>query len=70
MLDWNAYLMALGFNALFAITAWAYSVIRRDVSIVDSLWSLMILSSLVVTLLLSDRVLTIDYKSKTLSLTA
>lgn len=53
MPDWNAYLLALAFNALLAGAAWIYSVAKRDVSIVDSLWSLMILSSLLVTMLLS-----------------
>ena len=46
MVDWNVYLLALGVVALLSMVAWAYSVVRRDVSIVDSLWSLMILASL------------------------
>ena len=52
MVDWSAYLMALGVNAVLAMAAWMYSVVRKDVSIVDSLWSLMILSALVSYLLL------------------
>lgn len=53
MVDWSAYLMALAFNATFALAAWLYSVVRRDVSIVDSLWSLMILAALASYLLLN-----------------
>ena len=44
MLDWNAYFLALGFNAIIAVVAWLYSVWRRNVAIVDTLWSLMILA--------------------------
>lgn len=51
MVDWSAYLLALGFLVLVAVVAWLYSLVRRDVSIVDSLWSLMILSSLGIYLL-------------------
>ena len=46
MVDWNAYFMALGVNALLGFAAWLYSVARRNVAIVDSLWSLMILAAL------------------------
>ena len=53
MVDWSAYLLALGFNVVIALVAWLYSVARRDVSIVDSLWSLMILASLAAYLLLT-----------------
>jgi steroid 5-alpha reductase family enzyme len=53
MFDWNAYLTALGCTMAVGIAAWCYSLWRRDVSIVDSLWSLMILASLVVSLLAS-----------------
>jgi len=45
VVDWAAWLLALGVTALFAVGAWAYSVARRNVGIVDSLWSLMILAS-------------------------
>jgi len=51
MVDWAAYLLALGATALFAVVAWVYSVARKNAGIVDSLWSLMILSSLAVYLL-------------------
>jgi steroid 5-alpha reductase family enzyme len=47
MLDWNAYFLALGVNAVIGVVAWAWSVARRNVAIVDSLWSLMILAVLV-----------------------
>ena len=53
MVDWSAYFLALAFNVVIAVVAWLYSVARKDVSIVDSLWSLMILASLAVCLLLS-----------------
>ena len=46
MPDWNAYFLALGVNAAIGIVAWAWSVARRNVAIVDSLWSLMILAAL------------------------
>lgn len=48
MIDWGAYFAALGALAVVAVVFWLVSVWRRDVSIVDSLWSLMILGSLVV----------------------
>ena len=56
MVDWNAYLLALGVNAAFGLAAWAWSVARRDVSIVDSLWSLMILAALLSYLAFSGEV--------------
>ncbi len=46
MVDWHAYLLALGVNAAIALAAWTWSVVRRNVAIVDSLWSLMILAAL------------------------
>lgn len=48
MLDWSAYFLALGFIILLASAAWLFSVVRRDVSIVDSLWSLMFLLAVTV----------------------
>ena len=54
MVDWNAYLLALGGVALFAVVAWGYSVARRNVGIVDSLWSLMILATLGVYVLVAE----------------
>jgi len=46
MVDWIAYLLSLGIVTLLAVIAWVYSVARRNVGIVDSLWSLMILATL------------------------
>ena len=46
MVDWGASISALGVAVAIGIAAWLYSVVRRDVSIVDGLWSLMILASL------------------------
>lgn len=40
----------------FAVMAWLVSVVRRDVSIVDSLWSLMILLSLLTYTLLAESI--------------
>ena len=53
MVDWSAYLLALAFVAVIALCAWAYSDARRNVAIVDSLWSLMILASLTTYLMLT-----------------
>ncbi len=46
MPEWNAWFMALGANLLIGLIAWLYSVHKRNVAIVDGLWSLMILASL------------------------
>ncbi len=48
MFDWSAWLWALATLSLFAAAAWSVSLIKRDVSIVDSLWSLMFLLAVVV----------------------
>jgi steroid 5-alpha reductase family enzyme len=40
--DWSAAFQALGWIALAASATWVVSLLRRDVSIVDSLWALMI----------------------------
>ena len=40
----HAALIALGVALVIAITTWAVSVIKRDASIVDAVWSLMILA--------------------------
>ena len=42
-MDWELYLQALAFVSIAAVLPWIYSVIRKDVSIVDSLWSLFFL---------------------------
>lgn len=44
----NPWLLALASTLLGAVLTWVVSVLRRDVSIVDSLWSLLILLSLLV----------------------
>jgi steroid 5-alpha reductase family enzyme len=38
MLDWRSYLTALGVLLAAALVTWTVSVLKRDVSIVDSLW--------------------------------
>ncbi len=48
MLDVQAWLLAGAAVAAVAVTFWVVSLIRRDVSIVDSLWSLMFLLALLV----------------------
>lgn len=48
MIDFPALMTALACTLAVSAVAWLVSVVRRDVSIVDSLWSLMILLSLVV----------------------
>lgn len=46
--------MALGLVTLLALAAWMFSILRRDVSHVDSLWSLMILISLAAYVVISE----------------
>lgn len=53
MLDVHAWLYALAATVAVSAIVWLASVARRDVSIVDSMWSLMILLSLLVYLALS-----------------
>lgn len=53
-LDASACLLALAVTLVVALAAWPVSVLRRDVSIVDSLWSLLILLSVVVYVYASD----------------
>jgi len=48
MLEVQAWLLAGAAVAAVAVTFWVVSLIRRDVSIVDSLWSLMFLLALLV----------------------
>ncbi len=45
MFDLQSYLIGLVVVILVAVASWVVSVIRRDVSIVDSMWSLMFLSA-------------------------
>lgn len=42
-MDWTLYWQALAFVSFGGAIAWLYSAIRKDVSIVDSLWSLFFL---------------------------
>lgn len=42
-MDWSAYFLMLGVLAAIGAVFWAISAARSDVSIVDSLWSLMFL---------------------------
>ena len=44
----DSWLLCLLVLAVFAVLAWCWSIFRRDVSIVDSLWSLMFLLALFV----------------------
>lgn len=53
--DWDSYLIAGFAMLMFALYGWIVSYIKNDVSIVDSLWSLMILLAGVVFLLLVDQ---------------
>lgn len=48
MFDWFAWLWALAALAVFAVTGWLFSLMKRDVGIVDSLWSLMFLLAVIV----------------------
>ncbi len=55
MFDGVAWLWALAALLVFAVAAWIISFIKRDVSIVDSLWSLMfLLAAVVYAMLCSD----------------
>ena len=44
MLDWTLYLYGLGVTLLLLLATWLVSLVKRDVSIVDSSWSLMFLA--------------------------
>ena len=44
MFDWTLYLYGLDVTLVLALTTWVASTIKRDVSIVDSTWSLMFLA--------------------------
>ena len=54
MFDLQAWLVAGAAIAVVALAAWVISVIRRDVSIVDSLWSLLFLLALLTYLAVTD----------------
>lgn len=51
MFDWGTYLLALAVISAMAVATWLVSVFKRDVSIVDSLWSLLILAAGIVYLM-------------------
>ena len=55
MLDVQAWLLSGVAIAVVAVAVWVISVIRRDVSIVDSLWSLLFLLALLVYLAAADQ---------------
>ena len=48
MFDLSSYLYGLGALGLFGIGGWLVSLVKRDVSIVDSLWSIMFMLAAVV----------------------
>ncbi len=48
MLDLHAMLLALAAMVVLAVAAWPVSVVKTDVSIVDSLWSLLFVAGAVV----------------------
>jgi steroid 5-alpha reductase family enzyme len=54
MIDWTAFLYAGGSLLLVAVVFWFISLLRNDVSIVDSLWSLMFLVVALVYALVSE----------------
>jgi steroid 5-alpha reductase family enzyme len=56
MLDFTAYSLALMVVALLALGFWIFSLIRDDVSIVDSLWSIMFLVLLAAYLVFTEQV--------------
>ena len=51
MFDLNAWLLSLLVVISISIATWLVSLVRRDVSFVDSLWSLMILATLLLSLI-------------------
>ncbi len=54
MLDWGAYSLAFAAIIAVAIAFWVISLVRNDVSTVDSLWSLMFLVMLGIYLSVAD----------------
>jgi steroid 5-alpha reductase family enzyme len=55
MMDFNAWLLSLLVVLAISFVTWLVSLVRKDVSIVDSLWSLMILASLLAYLVISGQ---------------
>ncbi|MEY3747401.1 MAG: hypothetical protein RL194_860, partial [Pseudomonadota bacterium] len=39
MFDWQAYLSGLYLMLAFAFAGWLFSVFKRNVTVVDSMWS-------------------------------
>ena len=56
MFDLNAYFLALAMVMSVAVLAWGISLLLRDVSIVDSLWSLMIAITSIAYLFLTSEI--------------
>jgi steroid 5-alpha reductase family enzyme len=54
MFDFSLWTLALGYLAIFALAGWLVSLAIRNVSIVDSMWSIMFLIAAGVYLLLGD----------------
>jgi steroid 5-alpha reductase family enzyme len=54
MVDWGNYLAGLAVMLLMGVVTWSISLRRRDVSIVDSLWSLMFLGGALAYFALAD----------------
>ena len=44
MFDWSLYLSGLAFTLVLLSLTWIVSIFKRDVSIVDSMWSLLFLA--------------------------
>jgi steroid 5-alpha reductase family enzyme len=55
MIDWHACLLSLLAIAALALIFWLASLVKRDVSVVDSAWSLLFLGALASYIALSDR---------------
>ena len=54
MFDLDTWLLALAAVMAFGIAGWIVSLIRRDVSIVDSMWSIMFLIAAIIYAYLGD----------------
>lgn len=48
MFDWMIFLSALGAISLIAVLTWFFSLIKKDVSIVDSVWGLFFIAAMLV----------------------
>ena len=54
MIDFTSWFVALGALAIFGVGGWIASLFRRDVSIVDSIWSLVLLGLCAIYYLLNE----------------